>query len=223
MLTTTMSLNGANTTAQLVLRAGFAPDAQGCCCVCGTTHLHLLTEKGADRQTRDRTPRPDFSGLRGSGGLEPGEPVSNSPLPSRIVDEPVCTMVAVTKRWHGEAGVWRIARRRTSAQPKRMATPQPFRLHIIVKRSITAANIGKVGKICTHRRIDASTIDSYRNGACSHAATPPPQRPLLDSLGPFIPFCPLLLLRNSIPAFRDGGGALFCCRVIHSIRLKEPL
>ena len=106
------------------------------------------------------------------GGLEPGEPDCNSLLPSRMVDEhrrqPVCRMVAVTKRWHGEAGVWRIARRRTSvprpAQPKRMTTPQPFRLHIIVKRSITAANIGK---ICTHRRIDASTIDSYRNGAYS--------------------------------------------------------
>lgn len=163
-------------------------------------------------------------------GLEPGEPNCNSPLPSRMVDEhrrqPVCTTVAVTKWWHGEAGVWRIARRRTSAQPRRMATPQPFRLHIIVKRSITAANIGeigKIGKICTHRRIDASTVDSYRNGACSHAATPPSQRQLLNSLGPFIPFCPLLLLQNSIPAFRGGGCALFCCCVIHRIRLKEPL
>ena len=44
-------------------------------------------------------------------GLEPREPNCNSPLPSRMVDEhrrqPVCTTVAVTKRWHGEAGVWR--------------------------------------------------------------------------------------------------------------------
>lgn len=34
MLTATMSLNWANTTAQRVPRPGFAPDAQGCYYVC---------------------------------------------------------------------------------------------------------------------------------------------------------------------------------------------
>lgn len=118
MLTTTMSLNWANTTAQLVLRpASLRTHKAAAVSVVPLTCTHS-PKKGADRQTRDRTPQPGFSDCAALEGLEPGEPNCNSPLPSRMVDEhhrqPVCTTVAVTKRWHGKAGVWRIARHNRS-------------------------------------------------------------------------------------------------------------
>lgn len=69
MLTTTMSLNWANTTAELVLRSGFAPDAQGCCCVCSTTHLHSLTRERGRQADQGPHAAAGLLGLRGSGGF----------------------------------------------------------------------------------------------------------------------------------------------------------
>jgi hypothetical protein len=126
MLTTTMSLNWANTTAQLVLRPASLRTHKAAAVSVVPLTCTRSPKKGADRQTRDRAPQPGFSDCAALEGLEPGEPNCNSPLPSRMVDEhhrqPVCTTVAVTKRWHGEVGVWRIARHVCSTEADGDAT-----------------------------------------------------------------------------------------------------
>ena len=85
MLTATMSLSWANTTAQLVLapaslRTHKAAVVSVVPLTC--THSPALPEKGADRQAADQAgPASGLLGIaRFWGGLEPGESDCNSPL-----------------------------------------------------------------------------------------------------------------------------------------------